>query len=121
MCGLIARLNDLIERWRDEACQRSNDQYYRIHADELEEVMKRDLALKQMDIYNGKYCLKCKSLCGMYDQGLSCDCEDGRKWLTERVHEEDYPDYWIDVSVEIKARDYKIRKNKSAERSLNYE
>ena len=45
------------------------------------------------------YCKECKTICATYEQGLSCSCDD--RWETERYTEEDYPDKWIKVKVNI--------------------
>ena len=47
-----------------------------------------------------KYCIQCETICRLYEQGLCCDC--GKPWETEVMYDEDYPDKWIDVSVEAK-------------------
>lgn len=47
----------------------------------------------------GHYCTECKSLCAMYEQGLSCSC--GQPWETEVIYERDYPEKWVKVKVVI--------------------
>ncbi len=57
-------------------------------------------------LYSGKgyYCIKCKSLCSLYEQGLSCRC--GNPWDFEVCDSEDYPIHWILVTIEAKEREY---------------
>lgn len=35
----------------------------------------------------------------MYDQGLSCSCDN--PWKTEVINEEDYPEKWVKCNIEI--------------------
>ena len=57
---------------------------------------------KREPLYSGRghYCKECKSLCEMYEQGLSCRC--GHPWETEVVNERDYPEKWVEVTVEAR-------------------
>ena len=43
------------------------------------------------------YCEECKTLCGIYEQGLSCQC--AQPWETEVIYEKDYPKKWIKITV----------------------
>ena len=45
------------------------------------------------------YCVSCKILCHMYEQGLCCDCD--KSWITEVYDETDYPSKWIRITVTI--------------------
>lgn len=49
--------------------------------------------------YSGRFCMKCKTLCHMYEQGLTCDC--GQPWEVERIDERDYPPEWIECFVTV--------------------
>jgi len=69
----------------------------------LEGPYTTDLTLRQLSSYEALWCTECETLCARYDQGLSCNCEDGRRWLTEKVHRSDYPSKWTRVSVTIKS------------------
>jgi len=46
------------------------------------------------------WCEECQSLCAVYEQGLSCDCGNGR-WETEVLDLKDYPKKWKKVKVNI--------------------
>lgn len=50
--------------------------------------------------YIGKFCTRCDTVCHLYEQGLACDCAS--PWETERINEEDYPDYWEDCDITVK-------------------
>ena len=43
------------------------------------------------------YCTECKSICQMYEQGLSCRCDN--PWVTEVLDPVDYPDKWVEVDA----------------------
>ena len=45
------------------------------------------------------FCTKCNQLCFLYEQGVACYCDN--PWITEVIHEKDYPTYWIPVFVKI--------------------
>lgn len=47
----------------------------------------------------GYFCTKCKSICALYEQGLSCNCDN--RWETERVYEEDHPLTWTKVNISV--------------------
>ena len=49
--------------------------------------------------YSSHFCTECKCLCSMYQQGLSCNCDN--PWITEVIHESDYPTKWIKCNVSI--------------------
>lgn len=53
----------------------------------------REVLLKE----KGFFCIKCKSICFTYEQGLSCNCDN--RWETERYCEEDYPESWIECEI----------------------
>lgn len=50
-------------------------------------------------IQYGKFCTLCESLCYPYEQGLCCGCD--HPWITEVIHEEEYPDKWINCKSTI--------------------
>ena len=48
------------------------------------------------------YCIECKQLCAVYEQGLSCGCGNGR-WENEAYEEKEYPKKWKRVEVVIRS------------------
>ena len=48
---------------------------------------------------DGWFCTKCNSQCHVYEQGLSCDCDN--PWLTEVYEEKDYPSKWVKCKINI--------------------
>lgn len=40
---LLSNLRTLVKKWRDEAHWRDNDQYYTMHANELEQCIEKSL------------------------------------------------------------------------------
>jgi len=59
-----------------------------------------------IDEFSGYYCLECKSLCGVYEQGLSCNC--GNHWETEEIYKEDYPPKWLRVWIVVKLNNHEL-------------
>lgn len=55
--------------------------------------------MKTIEVYQGRYCVECKTLCSTYEQGLCCNC--GQHWETEVRDEEKYPEKWELVTVTI--------------------
>ena len=45
------------------------------------------------------WCEECKTICAVYEQGLSCLCDN--RWETERLDRRDYPEKWKEVKVNI--------------------
>ena len=52
---------------------------------------------KIVQSHAGKWCIKCETVCHLFEQGLTCGC--GHPWECEVLYEDDYPDKWIDATV----------------------
>ena len=57
------------------------------------------------------YCEECKQICSPYEQGLSCECGQG-KWENERYYAKDYPKKWKKVTLIILRVRKKSRRRK---------
>jgi len=73
-----------------------NTNVYRI-LDELKEIDSASEILTQTE---SLYCTECNSLCYPYDQGTACNCD--QPWLTEVIHESEFPAKWIKVTVDVR-------------------
>lgn len=74
----------------------SSDSYVDESAEKIHQFVNKTV----IDSQTGYYCTECKCLCSMYEQGLSCNCD--QPWNTEVISEADYPVKWIRVVTDIR-------------------
>lgn len=65
----------------------------------MSEANEEPALMQLLEPYEGLFCLECRSLCEIYEQGLACNC--GHRWETEVLDERRYPTKWVRCRVHV--------------------